>query len=114
MRARVYDSTWRKVQRQELSDKQDGKCAYCYDDVPKDRQTFDHVKARSMGGVDNIDNGVMACEDCNYIKGAYSKNQFLKLIKNPTSFRTRMIWMRRRINLATMRAVRNIMRSVGR
>jgi 5-methylcytosine-specific restriction endonuclease McrA len=39
--------------------------------------TIDHVKAKSVGGVNHRSNYVLACEECNQLKGIMSEEEFL-------------------------------------
>jgi 5-methylcytosine-specific restriction endonuclease McrA len=46
-----------------------GKCQYCGEHVPKARYTFDHVLPRSQGGRREWNNIVTSCVPCNQRKG---------------------------------------------
>lgn len=49
-------------------------CQYCGEKFPSDQLTFDHVLARSRGGVTSWGNIVMACLKCNAAKGSQDAN----------------------------------------
>lgn len=56
--------------RNKLAAQQDNKCAYCGSQFDKLRPpTFDHIKPRSRGGTNHVDNLVAACSPCNQLKG---------------------------------------------
>ena len=59
-----------------LLKRQHGRCAYCSREMIKGHAklhpTFDHVQARSRGGVHHLENGKAACRECNQAKGALS------------------------------------------
>lgn len=104
---------FKRVYREDLLREQGMRCAYCYEPLGLADVTFDHVKARSRGGHDGKDNGAASCRNCNQIKGSRTVPAFKKAVKHPQTWAERMIWLRRRLNLATMRACRNILRAAG-
>jgi 5-methylcytosine-specific restriction endonuclease McrA len=60
--------------REQLSEQQNWRCCYCgvrmegaNDAV--DAPTFEHVVPRSRGGPDELDNLVIACRQCNGLRG---------------------------------------------
>jgi hypothetical protein len=48
-----------------------GVCQFCLKDIPYSKATKDHVIPRSMGGVNNDYNLVLACKSCNNKKGSH-------------------------------------------
>jgi 5-methylcytosine-specific restriction endonuclease McrA len=48
-----------------------GVCQFCLKDIPYSKATKDHVIPRSMGGVNNDYNLVLACKPCNNKKGSH-------------------------------------------
>ncbi len=71
-----------------LSEAQNHLCCYCHQEMPaeKHRQTKrnqptkDHVEPRCHGGPTRPDNLVMACAQCNHIRGAMDAEVFYDLI----------------------------------
>jgi 5-methylcytosine-specific restriction endonuclease McrA len=57
---------WEK--RKILWKAQNGQCQYCLQKVPLKESTLDHVKPKSKGGSDQLDNLVMSCDACNNAK----------------------------------------------
>ena len=57
---------WKK--RKILWDNQGGLCQYCLTYVPFAKSTLDHIKPKSKGGSDELDNLAMACDACNNAK----------------------------------------------
>lgn len=56
----------RKLWREVIKENWNYECAYCGSD---EELTLDHVKPRSLGGMDTSINIICACESCNYDKG---------------------------------------------
>ncbi len=116
MRRRVKDHTWLKIARQDALKEQHGRCLYCHDPLRVTTATAEHRKARSKGGSDRADNIGASCQPCNSLKGSMGEKAFVKLIKSPppgSSLPVLLAWSRRRINVATLRACRNIARAAG-
>jgi 5-methylcytosine-specific restriction endonuclease McrA len=44
-------------------------CAYCFKPLTRRTSTIDHIIPRSLGGTLRADNTVLACSDCNILKG---------------------------------------------
>jgi hypothetical protein len=74
-----------------LSESQNHRCAYCGVDTyvghwdkgnksERQKATFDHIIPRSEGGADTMDNMIMACIDCNSVRGSRSVDEFYDLI----------------------------------
>lgn len=73
-----------------LVERQNGLCQYCK--LPMDarghhRATADHVKARSRGGADTLENKVAACAWCNNLKGSMSLAKWLSIFPQLVKFR---------------------------
>lgn len=70
--------------RNDLFDKQEGRCAYC--DVPMtmlrgpDLCTIEHVIPIAAGGTSERRNLVAACHQCNRLKGSLSVDQIRRLL----------------------------------
>lgn len=66
----------RRKYRIELFRRQQGRCIYCGCRISLDilsvdpYATLDHIKPRSLGGKNTLDNLCLACEPCNHAKGA--------------------------------------------
>lgn len=103
---------WNRVTRSIALADQEGRCAYCRTRLCQSTTTADHVVPRAHRGSDRRENIVAACGACNSIKGHMSAAAFKKLVKRGEgSFAIQLAWVRRSINLATDRAVRNIERT---
>lgn len=71
-----------------LLEAQNHNCCYCHHDMPtrKDQQTVrneptkDHVEPRCHGGLTEVENLVMACAQCNQIRGAMDAAVFYDLL----------------------------------
>lgn len=112
----ALENAFYRMERMNALDRQDGKCAYCRSTLNGGTATADHIQPRSKGGQDGNGNIAAACRPCNCAKGSLSKAAFGKLIRRPTpksSWPIWHAWVRRRLSLATERAERNILRSVG-
>lgn len=116
MHRRVSEHTWIKVARQQAMLDQKCLCLYCYERLADATATAEHRKARSKGGSNATENIGASCEPCNSLKGSMGEKAFIKLIKSPprgSPIRLWLAWSRRRLNLATLRACRNIARAAG-
>ena len=116
MHRRVKDHTWVKIARQNALQEQKGLCLYCYDGLRVSTATAEHRLARSKGGTDAPKNIAATCQPCNSLKGSMGEKAFLKMVKSPpkgSPLPLLMAWSRRRINLAGLRACRNIARAFG-
>lgn len=74
--------TGKKRLRRELFEKQDGLCAYC--DEPMSgfggrMASFDHVVPECAGGASDESNLVLACWQCNRLKGSMTPAQLRRL-----------------------------------
>lgn len=74
-----------------LSETQNHRCAYCGVDTfvshwdqgkksESQKATFDHIIPRSKGGEDMMDNMIMACMDCNSVRGSRDIYEFYDLV----------------------------------
>lgn len=53
------------------------RCVYCTKKLPVRLWTIDHIKPKSAGGDDSLDNLVLACTECNSDKGSKPFFSFL-------------------------------------
>jgi len=116
MHRRVTEHTWIKVARQQAMLDQKCRCLYCFEHLAAATATAEHRKARSKGGSNSRENIGATCEPCNSLKGSMGEKAFIKLIKSPprgSAIRLWLAWSRRRINLAALRACRNIALAAG-
>lgn len=60
----------KKLSLFELAKVCDYTCQYCFGKFPLKDLTLDHVQPKSKGGSNEHENLVLACRDCNLIKGA--------------------------------------------
>lgn len=70
-----------------VSEQQNHRCCYCgikTTEIQNKKQsaTVDHIIPRSKGGLDEIDNYVMACLACNTHRGAMPAEEFFYLVSN--------------------------------
>lgn len=71
-----------------LTEAQNHYCCYCHHELPYNRKqqternqpTKDHVEPRCHGGATAPDNLVMACAQCNHIRGAMKAEVFYELL----------------------------------
>ncbi len=64
-----------KFSRQNVYDRDLGRCQYCGRLCSRKKATYDHVTPRSMGGATNWSNIVIACFKCNQKKGGRTPEQ---------------------------------------
>ncbi len=43
-------------------------CALCGKRIPKDKRSFDHFLPKTLGGKTEFKNGIVTCQDCNWLK----------------------------------------------
>jgi 5-methylcytosine-specific restriction endonuclease McrA len=74
---------------QELIDRDGTKCHYCgcelvfkYSGYVENGYSIDHVKAKAMGGSEDLDNLLLACRSCNSRKG--SRDYAIYMMKRDT------------------------------
>lgn len=60
----------KKLSLYELAKVCDFTCQYCFSKFPIKDLTLDHVMPKSKGGSNDHENLVLACRDCNLLKGA--------------------------------------------
>jgi len=58
----------------------DPHCHYCELELGFSQTTLDHVRPKSRGGDDSDENLVLACENCNQLKGSLLENEFRSAI----------------------------------
>ena len=76
--ANVTKSQRRKrKKRPYLFERQNHKCAYCHKNK---KLTIDHVVSLRMGGADDVDNMVGACDKCNSVKGTIDGYTFYAML----------------------------------
>jgi 5-methylcytosine-specific restriction endonuclease McrA len=49
-------------------------CHWCRCRITFDQATVDHVRPRSEGGVDELSNVVIACDDCNQLRNKLTQD----------------------------------------
>ena len=54
----------------------DGRCAYCGCSLDYNEMDIDHVVPVTNGGLDELDNLLPACHDCNHSKGGLTVEEF--------------------------------------
>lgn len=70
-----------KATRLEIHRKYNSRCAYCgYELEYKDMQV-DHLKAKRVGGKDEIENYMPSCRMCNFYKDTLTVEEFRENIK---------------------------------
>jgi 5-methylcytosine-specific restriction endonuclease McrA len=73
-----------KFSRENVYARDNAKCQYCANRIPRHESTYDHVTPRSQGGKTTWENIVIACVACNQKKGGRSPQEArMKLISNP-------------------------------
>ncbi len=65
---RSHDTPWYKLRFAVLA-RDEFTCRYCGKQAPEAQLHIDHVTPRSKGGMDEMDNLVVACVECNLGKG---------------------------------------------
>lgn len=80
--SRIYPENWDAIKTAVY--KRDGrKCHYCADENGPFH--LDHVIPRSRGGLDTVENLVVACKSCNMDKGDRTLEEWLNGSKSPVS-----------------------------
>jgi 5-methylcytosine-specific restriction endonuclease McrA len=73
-----------KFSRENVYTRDQGRCQYCSNKVPRHEATYDHVVPRAQGGRTNWENIVIACIPCNQHKGGRRPEQAkMKLLSVP-------------------------------
>jgi hypothetical protein len=70
-----------KAVRKQVYEKYDGHCAYCGRQIAYKDMQVDHIKAKYVGGADELDNYNPACRMCNFYKGTMDINHFRDQLK---------------------------------
>ena len=70
-----------KSTREEVHKKHKGHCAYCGCNLEYKNMQVDHLKAKRVGGKDEIENYMPACRMCNFYKDTLSIEEFRENIK---------------------------------
>ena len=78
-----------KSKRRFLYELQEGRCAYCELPFSIDDMTLDHVIPKSKGGSDDIENIVVACRSCNWLKGPHETFEEVAVLVASRFLRTR-------------------------
>lgn len=102
--------------RAEALVKQNYKCRYCRDLMTSETVTAEHKKPKYIGGRTEANNIAASCYPCNNAKQTMTDGEFMREVKQPRRTAHINIWrahIRRKLNLATERACRNILRAVG-
>ena len=73
-----------KFSRDNIWNRDGGKCQYCREEVDRRHYTYDHVTPRAQGGRTVWDNVVASCYPCNQRKGNRTPGQAgMQLFKTP-------------------------------
>lgn len=73
-----------RLSRRNIFERDDHRCQYCGNRLPKSDLTIDHVTPRSRGGRDTWENLVLACVKCNIRKGSRTPEEaHMHLLKKP-------------------------------
>lgn len=73
-----------KFSRENVYERDHGKCQYCGTQVPRVDATYDHVTPRRLGGQTTWENIVICCVPCNQKKGGRTPDQAkMKLRSRP-------------------------------
>ena len=64
-----------KFSRENVYTRDNGRCQYCSQRVPRHEATYDHVVPRAQGGRTQWENIVIACVSCNQAKGGRTPDQ---------------------------------------
>lgn len=70
-----------KAVRKQVYEKYNGHCAYCGRPIAYKDMQVDHIKAKYVGGADELDNYNPACRMCNFYKGAMDIDHFRDQLK---------------------------------
>lgn len=68
----------RRIKIIELLLRDGNQCFYCGIHLYESQITIEHLKAKSLGGTDNLKNLVIACKACNLKHGIMPKEEKLK------------------------------------
>lgn len=70
-----------KAVRKQVYEKYGGHCAYCGRPIAYKDMQVDHIKAKYVGGADELDNYNPACRMCNFYKGTMDIDRFRDQLK---------------------------------
>lgn len=107
------DNAFLVAYRRDTVVKQDFHCKYCFIPVSQKTATVDHVKAKSRGGLNNKENLVVACVDCNKLKSNMSVDDFYIQLKKCNSIPFLLFKFRRTLWVRTHIATYRIKRAAG-
>lgn len=62
----------KETRKKRQYDKQDGKCYYCTSALPMKKLGWEHMKTRKSKGANALYNLVLACRECDLLKGSIS------------------------------------------
>jgi len=81
---RLSDLTWvcKPQDLAKMFDCQNGKCAYCGVDLKPETTQVDHITPLSRGGEHALNNTLLACKDCNYLKNSRTSEEFGSFLKD--------------------------------
>jgi hypothetical protein len=108
---RKIDHAYLVAHRRDTVVKQNFICKYCFGPVSQKSATVDHKKAVHNGGLDNKENLVVACYDCNHLKGHLTIDEFAFKIRHSSEIDFLLFRFKRELWLRTNRACHNIKRS---
>lgn len=77
--------SFQRKTREQVYAKCNGHCAYCGCELEMKDMQVDHVYARygcTVEGVDELDNLMPSCRQCNFYKSAYSLDGFREMLMN--------------------------------
>lgn len=63
------NSKQRKSKKQQLLKEYGAFCCYCHRNLPESKLTLEHLKPRSRGGSNSLENLRLACFECNNGRG---------------------------------------------
>lgn len=79
---RIKRKSYAKSTRKMIYDKSNGHCELCGRSILFEEMTLDHIKALSMGGIDDVSNLQSCCHACNLFKGSIAPEVFEEKISS--------------------------------
>lgn len=76
----MMNSRIKRYIKQQLYERQNGRCAYCGEKKRIRLMTIDHIVPLAHGGTDKIKNLQCTCKKCNYLKGEMIPSEFTAFI----------------------------------
>lgn len=70
--------------RRELFQRKRGRCEYCKQTMAFEDSTLDHWVPKAMGGTNQRNNLILACEGCNNKKASMTPWEWMTRDKQPT------------------------------